>query len=53
MGKALLLGHRLQFAVAVRHADRANVVALGEQQFQDRAAMLLQPLGVGVDFHAF
>ena len=47
------LRQRLQIAVAVRHADRADVIALGEEQFQDHAAVVGQPLGVGRDLHAF
>ena len=34
---AELLRQRLQLAVAVGDADRADVVALGEQQFEDRS----------------
>ena len=52
VGQPLVLRQGLQLAVAVGHADRADVVALGEQQLEDGAAMLLQPLGVGADFHA-
>src|SRR5208282_5791348 len=40
MGQALLLAEGLQFAVAVGDANRADMVALGEEQFQNRAAML-------------
>jgi hypothetical protein len=29
------------------------VIALGEQQFEDSAAVLLKPLGLGGDFHPF
>ena len=53
VGQALLLAERLQLAVAVGDADRADTVALGELKFEDRAAMLLQALGVGRDFHSF
>ena len=49
---AALLGQRLQLAVAVGDAHRADVVALGEEQFDDRAPVALQPLGVGGDLHA-
>ncbi len=52
MGQALLLRKGLQFAVAVGDADRADVVALGEEQFENGAAMLFEPLGVGGDLHA-
>ena len=45
VGQALLLRQRLQFAVAVGDADRADVIALGEEQLENHAAMLLQPLG--------
>ena len=40
MGQALLLGQRLQLAVAVGDAHRADVVALGEEQLKDGAAVL-------------
>ena len=42
----------LQLAVAVGHADRADVVALGEQQLDDHPAVRLQPRRVGGDLHA-
>ena len=41
----------LQLAVAVGHADRADVVALGEQQFDDHSAVFAEPLGIGADDH--
>ena len=50
---AQLERQRLQVAVAVHHAHRANVVALGEQQFQNAVAVAVQTLGVGEHFHAF
>ena len=40
MGQALLLRQRLQLAVAVGDADRADVIALGEEQLQNDAAVL-------------
>ena len=42
----------LQFAVAVGDADRADVVALGEEQLQNRAPIAVQALRVGRDLHA-
>ena len=39
--------------MAVGHADGADVVALGEQQFQRHAAVFAQALAVGLDVHAF
>ena len=48
-----LLRQHLQLAVAVRDADRADVIALGEEQFEDHPAVVLQALGVGRDLHAF
>ena len=50
---ALAVGQRLQFAMAVGHADRADVVPLGEQQLQRHPAVLAQPFAVGLDVHAF
>ena len=50
---ALAVGEGLEFAMAVGHADRADVVALGEQQFQRHAAVFAQPFAVGLDVHAF
>ena len=41
----------LQLAVAVHHADRADVVALREEQLHDRAPVALEALGVGGDDH--
>ena len=38
----------LQFAMAVRDADRADVVALGEQQFENHLAVSLSALGESV-----
>ena len=49
---AELLGQVLQLAVVVGHADRADVVALGEQHLGDRPAVLGEPLRVGGDLHA-
>ena len=45
-------GQVLQLAVAVGHADRADVVALGEEQLDDHPPVFAQPLGVGLDLHA-
>ena len=39
----------LQLAMAVGDADGADVVALGEQQFQRHAAVFAQPFAVGLD----
>jgi hypothetical protein len=50
--QALLLGQRLQFAMAVGDADRADVVALGEEQLENRVPVLSQALGVGAYLHA-
>jgi Ca2+-binding RTX toxin-like protein len=52
VSEALLLGEGLKLAVAVRDADRADVVALGEEQFENVAAILLQTFGIGEDIHA-
>ena len=38
--------------MAVGDADRADVVALGEQQLQDHLAIFLQAFAVGLDLHA-
>ena len=46
MRQALLLRQGLQLAMAVRDTDRADMVALGKEQFENRAAMLLEPLGL-------
>ena len=43
----------LQFAVAVGHADRAHVVAFGQQQFDDLAAVPVEPRRAGAHLHAF
>src|SRR5205823_1254040 len=43
----------LEIAVVIRHADRADVVALGEQQLHDHLAVLVQPLRVCRHRHAF
>ena len=40
-------------AVAVGHADRTNVVALGQQQLQDHLAVFPELRRVGEDVHAF
>src|ERR1035437_5694644 len=53
MGDALVLRHGLQLAVTVGYAARANVIALGKEQFKDGAAVFLQALGFGADLHAF
>ena len=41
------LGKRLQFAVTVRDANRANMIALREKQLEDGATVALQALGGG------
>lgn len=51
VSESLIDSHGLQFAMAVGHADCTDVVAFGEEQLQDRAAMLLEPLGAGGYFH--
>ena len=43
--------HRLQLAVAVHHADGADVVALGEQQLDDHLPVALDLRGLGCDPH--
>ena len=48
MGQTLLLGHRLQVAVTVRNANGADMIAFGEEQFENSAAVLLQPLRIVV-----
>ena len=53
MRQALLLPQGLQLAMAVGHADRADVIALGEEQLKDGLAMLLQALRRRGDFHSF
>ena len=45
-------GQVLQLAVPVDHADRADVVALAEQELQDQLAIAVEPLGVHGDLHA-
>ncbi len=52
MRNAETLRQHLHLAVTVRDADRADMIALGEQQLKDHAAVVLQALGVGGDFHA-
>ena len=52
MGHALILRQGLQFAVAVGHANGTDVVALREEQLEDHAAVLLEPLRVGAHLHA-
>ena len=41
-------GQVLQFAGAVRHADRADVIALGQQQLDDQLALATAAVGVSV-----
>ena len=53
MRHAVLLGKRLQFAMTVSHANRANVVSFREQQFQNHQAVLAQSPCVRLDFHSF
>ena len=53
VSEALLLGESLELAMAVGDADRAYMIALGEEQFEDVAAILLKAFGVGEDVHAF
>ena len=52
MGHPQLLAHRLQLAVAVGHAYRADMIALGKQQFDDGLTVLVEPFGVCRDLHA-
>ncbi len=47
VSQTLALRQRLQFAMAVGDADRADVIALGEEHLQDVLAIVLQALGVG------
>ena len=42
----------LQVAMAIGHADRADVIPLGEEQFQRHPPVLLQAFAGGLDFHA-
>ena len=53
VGYVQLLRHGLQLTVAVGNADRANVIALRKQQFDNALAVALQTFGVGSDLHAF
>jgi|GEM_PF-3474440 len=48
---AQFLGQSLQLAIAVRDAHRADVVALGEKQLNDRAAVLCEALRLRHHFH--
>ena len=50
---ALAPGEGLQFAMAVGNAHGADMIPLGEQQFQRHAPVFSQPLAVGFDLHAF
>ncbi len=47
------LSERLQFAVPVRDANRANMIALREKQLENGATVALQALRAGSHFHAF
>jgi len=47
------LGKSLHLAMAVRDADRADMVALGKEQFENLAAITLQALCGGGNLHAF
>ena len=53
VGQTQLLAKRLQFAMAVGDADRADMVAFGEEQLEDGTAVLLEALGVRAHLHAF
>ena len=53
MGETLLLGESLELAVAIGDADRADVVALGKEKFEDVAAIFLKAFGIGEHLHAF
>jgi hypothetical protein len=53
VGDALLLAEGLEFAVAIGYANRADMIALGKEQFENGFAMFLEPIGCGRDLHAF
>lgn len=53
VSEAELLRESLEFAVAVGNADGADVISLGEEEFEYGAAMPGDSLGSGGDFHAF
>ena len=52
VGQPELFGQALQLAVVVRHAHRADVVALHEEHLDSGAAILLESRGVGHHCHA-
>jgi hypothetical protein len=52
MRDALLLRVALQLTMAVRNADRADMVPLGEQQLQDHRSVFAQSLCVSLNLHA-
>ena len=39
--------------MAIGHADGAHVIPLGEEKFQNAAAVTREAFGVGGNFHAF
>jgi hypothetical protein len=41
-----------QFAAAVGHADRTDMIAFREQEFEDHLAVFHQFFGMGLDHHA-
>jgi hypothetical protein len=48
-----LCSQGLQFAVAVLDAHSANVIALGQKQFDHHLPVFDHPVGLGANHHAF
>src|SRR5512138_2139246 len=44
-------GQALELAMAVYHADRADVITLGQQQFDDLTPVAPQPFRIGCHHH--
>ena len=53
MVEALAVSKGLKLAMAVGDTHGANVVALGQEEFQRHAPIPHQPFGVGPDLHPF
>ena len=53
MRQSLRLRDRLQLAISIGHAHRAYMISFREQQFQNGAAIMQQPVRFGRDLHAF
>ncbi len=51
--KALVLGQRLQVAMSIGHANRANMISLREKQLEDHAAILSQTVRFRRNIHPF